>query len=90
MAAKLETTNTPGIFRRHSKGCRREGRCGCSYVVVWRHRGRQHTDTFRTYAEAREGKASREAGDRRPVARVRFKDYFEKWIKSYAGRTARG
>ena len=32
MAAKLEPTNTPGVYRRHSKGCRREGRCECSYV----------------------------------------------------------
>jgi integrase len=90
MAAKLETTGTPGIFRRHASDCPRKGRCECSYVVVWRHRGRQHTATFRTFAEAREGKGNRDAGDRRPVARVGFEDYFEGWIKSYAGRTARG
>jgi hypothetical protein len=90
MAAKLEKTGTPGIFRRHTKGCDRKGRCGCPYVVVWRHRGRQHKETFRTFAEAREAKGDRDAGDRRPVARVGFEDYFETWIKSYAGRTARG
>jgi integrase len=90
MAAKLEATSTPGIFRRHRQGCRREGRCDCSYVTVWRHRGRQHTATFRTLAEAREAKGNRDAGDRRPVARIGFEDYFEQWIKSYAGRTARG
>lgn len=89
MAAKLEKTNTPGVFRRHAKGCE-GGRCTCAYVVVWRHRGKQHTETFRTMAEAREAKGSRDAGDRRPVARVRFADYFSAWIESYAGRTARG
>ncbi len=90
MAAKLERTNTPGIFRRHERGCRREGRCECSYVVVWRHRGRQNKATFRTLAEAREAKGNRDAGDRRPVARVGFEEYFRGWVKSYAGRTARG
>lgn len=89
MAAKLEPTATPGIFRRHVKGCA-GGRCSCRYVVVWRHRGRQHTDTFATFGEAREAKASRVAGDGRPVARVTFGDYFAEWIESYAGRTARG
>ena len=90
MGAKLERTNTPGIFRRHQGACRREGRCDCSYVIVWRHRGRQHTDTYRTLAEAREAKGNRDAGDRRPVARVGFEDYFRGWVKSYTGRTARG
>jgi hypothetical protein len=47
-------------------------------------------ETFRTFAEAHEAKGNRDAGDRRPVARVRFEDYFEAWIESYAGRTARG
>jgi integrase len=90
MATKLEPTNTPGIFRRHVKGCDRKGRCECPYVVVWRHRGRQHTATFRTLAEAREAKGNRDAGDRRPAARIGFEDYFRDWIESYAGRTARG
>lgn len=90
MAAKLEKTKHPGIYRRHAAGCDRNGRCDCSYVVVWRHRGQQHTDTFRTLAEAREAKGNRDAGDRRPVARSTFEDYFGKWISSYAGRTARG
>src|SRR5262245_50255066 len=89
MAAKLDKTNTPGIYRRHRKDCGR-GRCDCAYVVVWRHRGRQYTATFRTLAEAREAKGNRDAGDRRPVARIGFDDYFGDWIESYAGRTARG
>jgi len=87
--AKLSKTSTPGIFRRHAKDCA-GGRCDCSYVVVWRHRGRQHKQTYRTFSEAREGKAGREAGDRRPTARIRFSDYFEEWIETYSGRTSRG
>jgi len=90
VVAKLESTVTPGVFRRHVRGCPRKGRCECAYVVVWRHRGKQHTATFRTLAEAREAKGNRDAGDRRPVARVTFGDYFEGWIESYSGRTARG
>lgn len=89
MAAKLSKTSTPGIFRRHGKDCT-GGRCECAYVVVWRYRGQQQTATVRTFAEAREVKAEREAGDRRPTSRVRVGDYFAEWIESYAGRTARG
>jgi hypothetical protein len=90
MAAKLTKTKTPGIFRRHVKGCDGQGRCECPYVVVWRHRGKQHKETHRTYAEAREAQGDRKAGDRRPTSRVSFEDYFAEWIDSYAGRTARG
>jgi integrase len=90
MMARLAKTSAPGIFRRHVNGCEGDGRCDCSYVLVWRHRGRQHKETFRTFAEAREGKANRDAGDRRPAPRIRVGDYFSEWIESYAGRTARG
>ena len=66
---KMERTPTPGVYRRHVKDCARKGRCECAYVVVWRHRGRQRTETFRTFAEAREAQGGRQAGDRR--ARVK-------------------
>lgn len=88
--AKLTKTKTPGVFRRHIKGCGGQGRCDCSYVLVWEHRGKQHTETFRTAAEAREAQGARKAGERRPTAKVGFGDYFAEWIESYAGRTARG
>ena len=89
MGQTMERTNIPGVFRRHGTGCNGK-RCTCPYVVVWRHRGRQVRQTFRTFAEAREAKGNRDAGERRPVTRVRFGDYFDDWIESYAGRTARG
>jgi integrase len=79
MAAKLEKTGTPGIYKRGSR-----------YVVVWEHRGRQHKESFRTLALAREAKGRRQAGEKRPVERVAFLDYYEGWIASYAGRTSRG
>ena len=41
-ATKLVKTKTPGIYKR-----------GDRYVVVWRHRGKQHKSFHRTYAEAR-------------------------------------
>jgi integrase len=40
---RLERTRHPGIYKRGSR-----------YVVVWKHRGRQHKEYFRTLAEARD------------------------------------
>jgi hypothetical protein len=73
--AKLTKTSAPGVFRRHQKGCG-GGRCDCAYVVVWRHRGKQHKETFRTLAEAREGQARRGAGDGPPASKVTVDAYF--------------
>jgi len=75
----MEKTKTPGVYKR-----------GNRYVVTWRHRGKPKKEFFRTYAEAREAKGKRNAGDRRPTTKVRFGSYFAKWIVTYAGRTARG
>lgn len=79
MASKLEKTATPGVYRRHAKGCSRKGRCDCGYVIVFRHQGRQHTETFRTAAEAREAKRTRESqvarGEFAPVAKVKFHEF---------------
>jgi hypothetical protein len=75
----MERTSTPGIYKR-----------GNRYVVVWRDRGQQHKSFHRTLAEAREAKGRRQAGDRRPAARVKFEDYATAWFDSYQGRTQRG
>ena len=91
MAAKLESTKTPGVYRRHRQDC--DGnRCDCPYVVVWRHKGRQHTATYRTQAEAREAQGQRRApgAERRPATRQTFEDYAEAWLVTYRGRTSRG
>lgn len=79
MAAKLEKTRYPGIYKRGSR-----------YVITWEHRGKQHKESFRTLPEAREAKGKRDAGEKRPKSRIRFGEYFAEWIENYAGRTSRG
>jgi integrase len=79
MAVQMVKTRHPGIYKRGSR-----------YVVVWRHRGRQHKEFFRTIAEAQEAKGRRAAGDRRPASREPFADYARRWLDTYRGRTARG
>lgn len=83
MAATLEKTRTPGVYRR-----------GRSYVVVYRHEGRQRKKCVRTYVEARtlHGKltASVAAGTHREVSRLTFEQYARDWIDTYTGRTDRG
>lgn len=87
---ELEKTSSPGIYKAHLKRCGRKGRCNCPYVIVWRHRGRQHKERCKTFNEAREKKSIRESVDSKPVERTSFGDYFAEWIESYAGRTQRG
>ena len=80
---KLVRTSVPGVFKREPAGTH-------PYVLIWRHRGRQHKEYFRTFAEARERKGQVQAGDRRPTLQVRFEDFYDRWIDTYAGRTERG
>jgi integrase len=87
---QLARTSTPGIYRVHGSRCDGTGRCNCPYVITWRHRGRQHKETCRSFNEAREKKALRDSVDSKPIERTRFGDYFSRWIESYAGRTQRG
>ena len=68
-----------GIYRR-----------GTRYVVIWKHRGKQHKQFFRTKAEAIEAKGLRDSGERRPASRHHVEDYFQQWIEVYGGRTRRG
>jgi integrase len=80
MAATMEKTRTPGIYKR-----------GGRYVVVWWHRGKQHKESYRTEAEAREAQGlRRQVGEKRPKSSKGVAEYFAEWISSYAGRTARG
>src|SRR5262245_54272863 len=75
----LARTRYPGIYRR-----------GGSYVVIWRHKGRQRKQFFRTLAEAREAKGRRDSGDRKPPSRKTFETYAREWIETYRGRTRGG
>ena len=87
---QLARTSTPGIYRAHRNRCKGGDRCTCPHVITWRHRGRQHKETCGTFNEAREKKALRDSVDSKPIDRVRFGQYFEQWIETYAGRTQRG
>lgn len=86
----LTKTKHPGIYRRHAGDCRKGRQCGCPYVVIWRHRGRQYKETCATFEEATERKSEKNSGESRPRPRVRFGEYFPGWIESYAGLTSRG
>ena len=86
MAAKLEPIFDKNGKRKDSGIYRR----GSRYVIAWEHRGKAHRESFRTLAEAREAKGRRSSGEKRPVSRIGFEEYFTGWIESYAGRTARG
>lgn len=86
---QLVKTSSPGIYRAHGNRCDGKGRCDCPYQIIWRHRGRQHKETCRTFNEAREKKALRDSVDSKPVERTSFGDYFASWIETYAGRTQR-
>lgn len=89
---KLEPTSAPGIYRRHSGGCRHNGRCKCPYVVRWKQSGKSHKQMFSTFDLAREFKGGLTSGKttRRPLSSVTVGDYFEPWLTGYRGRTARG
>jgi integrase len=88
----LEKTSEPGVYRRHANGCKRNGRCKCPYVVVWRDRGRQRKQMFPTFELAREhrGKMASGTTQRQPLSSVTVADYYEAWLPNYRGRTARG
>jgi integrase len=73
-------TQYPGIYKRGSR-----------YVIVWRYRGVQHKESFRTLAEAREAQGKRrQSGEKRPYTRQMFEAYARSWLDAYRGRTARG
>lgn len=84
MAAKLEKTNTPGIFKRGSR-----------YAVLYRDAtGRQRQESARTYDEARRLRARRAAsvddGSYQQQTRERFADYAAAWVERYQGNGRRG
>lgn len=83
MAAKLEKTKTPGIYKRGSR-----------YVIVYRANGKQRWESYRTYDEARRAKNARHAdverGEFSPRSRVTLHEYAREWITRYHGRGRRG
>lgn len=84
MAAKLEPTRTPGIYRRGSR-----------YVVRYTDGdGHARQESARTLDDARKLKAARMAavasGEHHPASHVKFRDYALEWVDRYQGRGGRG
>jgi integrase len=84
MAAKLEKTSTPGVFKRGSR-----------YAVVYRDAsGRQRQEAARTLDDARRLRARRQAsvddGSYQPQTRERFADFALAWVDRYQGNGRRG
>jgi integrase len=88
----LERTNTRGIYRRHTGGCKRNGRWKCPYIVRWKQGGRSRKQMFSTFEVAREFKGGLDSGKttRRPLSSKTVADYYEGWLPAYRGRTSRG
>jgi hypothetical protein len=84
MAAKLEATRTPGIFKR-----------GNRYAVIYRDaEGRQRQESARTLDDARALKNARShavaTGEFHPASRIKLRDYALEWVERYQGRGRRG
>ena len=83
MAAKLEKTRTPGIFKR-----------GGRYVFSYRVDGKQRWESCRTIDEARRAKAARatdiERGEFEQRSRITLHEYAREWVERYQGRGRRG
>jgi integrase len=84
MAAKLEATSTPGVYKR-----------GTRYAVIYRDTdGRQRQESVRTLDEARRLRARRMAavddGSYQPQQRQKFADYAREWVGRYQGNGRRG
>jgi integrase len=83
MAAKMEKTRTPGIYKRGSR-----------YVFSYRGGGAQRWESCRTLDEARRAKAARSTdvarGEFSPLHRVTLREYALDWIERYQGTGRRG
>jgi integrase len=83
MAAKMEKTRTPGIYKRGSR-----------YVFAYRVDGRQRWESCRTLDEARRAKAARATdigrGEFEERSRITLHEYAREWIERYQGTGRRG
>ncbi len=79
MAAPMERTRHPGIYKRGSR-----------YVVIYRPAGKQRKESAGTLAEARKLRAARQAdvarGEFHEATRLTFRQYAEEWVDRYQGR----
>ncbi len=83
MAAKMEKTRTPGIYKRGSR-----------YVFAYRVDGRQRWESCRTLDEARRAKAARATdigrGEFEERSRITLHEYAREWVERYQGTGRRG
>ncbi len=83
MAAKMEKTRTPGVYKRGSR-----------YVFAYRVDGRQRWESCRTLDEARRAKAARATdigrGEFEERSRITLQEYAREWIERYQGTGRRG
>lgn len=83
MAAKLEKTKTPGIYKRGSR-----------YVFSYRVNGKQPWESCPTLEEARRAKSARVTdigrGEFEQRSRVTLHEYLREWIDRYQGTGRRG
>lgn len=83
MAAPMESTRYPGIYRRGSR-----------YVIRYRAGGRKRSEAVRTLDQARRLKRAREAerdrGEFFEPSRVTFETYATEWVEVYTGRGRSG
>jgi integrase len=83
MAAKMEKTRTPGIYKRGSR-----------YVFAYRVDGKQRWESCRTLDEARRAKAARATdigrGEFEERSRITLHEYAREWIERYQGTGRRG
>ena len=83
MAARMERTSVPGVYRR-----------GGRYVYSYRLRGRQRWGSAATLTEGkrlkRRAETDAERGEHRDVSPRGFAEHARQWIEAYQGRTSRG
>jgi len=83
MAARMEKTRTPGVFKRGSR-----------YVFSYRVDGKQRWESCRTMDEARRAKAARTTdvgrGEFEERSRITLHEYAREWIERYQGTGRRG
>lgn len=83
MAAPMQKTRTPGIYKR-----------GERYVFAYRVQGKQHWESCRTLDEARRNKAARQTdlarGEFQEQSKITLHEYAREWVKRYQGTGRRG
>ena len=79
MAARMQKTSTPGIYKR-----------GERYVATWWANGKQHKKSAKTLKEARAIRAARQAevasGEYEEQSKLSFREYAREWVDRYQGR----